>query len=409
MPRFSQLLMFVTVLGLGSAAAFAQEDEGPRPFAIGFVSLEDDPRQSPGRVYYEIPVTPLGPAIAGAEVGIADSEVTGREIGVSFSLKTARSNDVALLAAAVAQWVEDDDVGFVIADLPADELVALADAVEDLPVTIFNSSAFDDALRGEACRANVIHTIPSLRMLTDAAAQFLADRRWERVLVLRGPTEEDQDIVDAFLESARIGSLDIVDIRDFSNSIDERAPYNSSVALLTAGLDYDVVFVADAIGEFAATVPYRTREARPVVGTAGLVPLAWHWAWERAGAPQLNARFEYQSGRRMGSADWAAWASVRAIVQAVVRVGQVQVGQGILLPAGHSALLAFILSDSLNLDGAKGTPLNVRSWDHQLRQPVMLATNNDVVERAPLDGFVHPDNDLDTLGVGEARTECRFE
>lgn len=400
------LLLFGWMLSLAAGVASAQEDESAAVFPIGFVALENDPRQSAARVYYEIPVAPLGPAMPGAEVAIIDSEVIGHEIGVTFTLETTQSDDIGALAETVAGWV-DQGVTFVVADLPAEQLLALADAVADLPVTLFNTSASEDVLRGEACRINVIHTIPSRRMLTDSAAQFLADRRWEEVLMLRGPTEDDHEIADAFLESSRIAGLNIVEIRDFTVTANPRTPYASPVALLTAGIDYDVVFIADAAGEFAATVPGRTREARPVIGTAGLVPLAWHWAWERAGAPQLNARFEYQAGRRMGEADWAAWVSVRAIVQAVVRTGSGEPGEDGV--PDHAALLDYILSDNLNLDGAKGTPLTVRPWDHQLRQPLMIATHNNVVERAPLEGFVHPTNDLDTLGVGEARTECQFE
>ena len=401
------LLALGCVLVAGPRFAAAQEaGETSVNFQIGFVSLQNDPRQSPGRVYYQIPVVPLGPAISGAEVAIIDSLFVGREIGVTFTLESVQSDAIDELAGAVTAWAAEG-IRFVIADLPAEDLITLADAVSATPVTIFNASAADDILRGQSCRINVIHSIPSQRMLTDSAAQFLADRRWERVLMLRGPDEDDHKIADAFVESARIADLDIVDIRDFTIS-DPRTPFASPVALLTAGVDYDVVFVADAEGEFASTVPGRTREARPVIGTAGLVPLAWHWAWERAGAPQLNARFEIHAGRRMGSADWAAWVSVRAIVQAVVRVGTVADESAAPSNVNSADLLAFILSDGLNLDGAKGTPLTIREWDHQLRQPLMVATSNNVVERAPLEGFVHPINDLDTLGVGGARTNCTF-
>ena len=45
---------------------------------------------------------------------------------------------------------------------------------------------------------------------------------------------------------------------------------------------------------------------------------AWHWAWPRHGAPQLTGRFEKQAKRHMGSADWAAWIAVKAVVEAVV-------------------------------------------------------------------------------------------
>lgn len=391
-------LLAIVLLAAAGTPGFAQDAEpAGEAFRIGYVHLQNDPRMSIDALYYQIPVARQGDAIRGAEVAIIDSEFIGREIGVEFTLESSASDNLDALALSIERWVAEG-VHFVLADLPAAQLLWLADSVADLPVTLFNVSAPDDTLRGESCRANLIHTIPSLRMLTDAMAQFLADQQWREVLVLRGPSERDQDFVAAFQDSARIAGVDVVDVRDFTYGFDPRALSGSNVPLFTSGIDYDAVFVADSLGTFASIVPYRTRDPRPVIGSAGLVPLAWHWAWERAGAAQLNARFEFQADRRMGSEDWAAWISVRGLVQAVLRTGSTE----------RETLLDYLLSDDLNLDGAKGLPITVRPWDQQMRQPIMLATNNNIVARAPLEGFVHPTNNLDTLGIGEARTSCRL-
>jgi hypothetical protein len=50
----------------------------------------------------------------------------------------------------------------------------------------------------------------------------------------------------------------------------------------------------------------------------------------------------------------------------------------------------------------------VRPWDHQLRQAVLLAAPYSVVARAPVEGFFHKSNDLDTLGDDEPETPCRL-
>jgi hypothetical protein len=50
----------------------------------------------------------------------------------------------------------------------------------------------------------------------------------------------------------------------------------------------------------------------------------------------------------------------------------------------------------------------VRPWDHQLRQAVLLAAPYSVVARAPVEGFLHKSNDLDTLGDDEPETPCRL-
>lgn len=387
--------LVVLSIGLSMAISPTTAQEPATPFVLGYVHLDNDPRQNARGTYYQLPTTPLGRPVTGAEVAILDSEFIGREIGVEFGLEIARNDNLDALALVIQRWVESG-IHFVVADLPADALLWLADAISDLPVTLFNISAPEDGLRGEQCRANVIHVIPSNRMLSDATVQFLTERRWSDILVLRGPADEDHEKVAALVRSADAFGARIVDIRDFAN--DPRNATTTNVALLTAGEDYDVVFVADAGGAFAATVPYRTNDPRPVVGSAGLVALAWHWSWERAGAPQLNARFEYLAERRTGPEDWAAWVSVRAVVQAVLRTGSTD----------YQELLAYLMSDQMILDGAKGIPLSVRPWDQQLRQPILLATNNNVVERAPLEGFVHPVNDLDTLGVPQSQSACRL-
>ena len=55
--------------------------------------------------------------------------------------------------------------------------------------------------------------------------------------------------------------LEIADRRPFELTNDPRRRELSNVALLTGGVDYDVVYVADAVGEFARFVPYATYSA----------------------------------------------------------------------------------------------------------------------------------------------------
>ena len=64
-------------------------------------------------------------------------------------------------------------------------------------------------------------------------------------------------------------------------------------------------------------------------------------------------------------------------------------------------------SDAMALDGSKGVQLNYRHWSGQLRMPILLATSDAVIEVAPLSGFMHATNVLDTLGVDQAEARCR--
>jgi ABC transporter substrate binding protein (PQQ-dependent alcohol dehydrogenase system) len=195
--------------------------------------------------------------------------------------------------------------------------------------------------------------------------------------------------------------LRTVGARPFELSNDPRERTRNNVALLTASTrDYDVVILADRQGEFGRYVPFATSRARPVMGSAGLVAATWHWAFERFGAPQLNGRFvRATDGRHMSGADWAAWVAVKVIVQARVRADG----------SDFDTLSKFLKGSKIRIDGFKGVALSFRPWNNQLRQPLLLAARDAVIATAPVEGFLHQTNDLDTLGVDKKENTCRFE
>jgi ABC transporter substrate binding protein (PQQ-dependent alcohol dehydrogenase system) len=233
-------------------------------------------------------------------------------------------------------------------------------------------------------------------MLADALAQYLKKRNWQRVLVLAGEPARDAVIADTFAASARKFGLDIVDRRAFVLSNDPRLREQNNTLLLTGGAAYDVVFLADSDGEFGRYVPFATYLPRPVVGSEGLIASAWHWTFERYGAPQLNQRFDKLAGRRMSDADWAGWAAVRSVVEAVVRA---KTGDG-------ARLRSFLTDDAFTFDMYKGAPGNFRTWDRQLRQPILLHTERAVIVTAPVEGFLHQKNTLDSLGTDAPESRC---
>ncbi|NUQ76466.1 MAG: NUDIX domain-containing protein, partial [Polyangiaceae bacterium] len=155
-------------------------------------------------------------------------------------------------------------------DAPGKVVAEVAAATRGRELLLFNVSAPDDALRQAQCQAHLYHTIPNHGMQADALAQFLVAKKWRNVLLLQGPRDEDRLIGAAFENSARRFGLKIVDKKDFVLSNDPRQRDLGNVGLLTAGGDYDVVFVADSDGEFARSVPYDTVRPRPVVGAEGL-------------------------------------------------------------------------------------------------------------------------------------------
>jgi len=46
--------------------------------------------------------------------------------------------------------------------------------------------------------------------------------------------------------------------------------------------------------------------------------------------------------------------------------------------------------------------------DGQLRQPVLLSTDRSLVAVAPIEGFLHQRNELDTLGYDKMESLCHY-
>lgn len=380
----ASMLLFALAVGAAEVIRF------------GYLELNKDARYDERKAFYRTLSRPFGPPFAGAEVALREARFVGQALGVSFDLVRARGADASALVAELDK-LHAEGVRYFLIDAPGKVVAEVAAATRGRELLIFNVSAADDALRQAQCQAHLYHTIPNHGMQTDALAQFLVFKKWRNVLLLQGPLDDDKLIATAFENSARRLGLKIVAKKDFLLSNDPRQRELGNVGLLTAGADYDVVFVADSDGEFARSVPYDTVRPRPVVGAEGLVAEAWHWAWPRHGAPQLTGRFEKQAKRHMGSADWAAWIAVKAVVEAVVRTEN----------APFARLVAYLGGEEITIDGFKGNRLFFRDWDRQLRQPILIATHNAVIERAPIQGFLHQTNNMDTLGFDRRDSQCK--
>jgi ABC transporter substrate binding protein (PQQ-dependent alcohol dehydrogenase system) len=366
---------------------------------IGFVEIEGDRRYEPVRAYERLILKTRDHPFAGAQVGIDEAAALVRVLNTEFSLERITVKSTAEVAGAVTKAVDERKIGFFLIDAPADAFQPLAAAVKGRDVLLFNVSAPDDSLRRDLCAREFVHAIPSLAMSMDAVLQYLVSRKWRDILVLEGPAPADAATVKALTRSVQKFGAKIVADQHFKPGTDPREREQNNPALLSAVRgNYDVVFVADDAFDFARQVPYHTVLPRPVVGSIDFEPVAWYWTWEHNGAPQVNARFDKRSGgRRMESADWAAWIAVKMIVQSVLRTRSTD----------FVKQRAFILGDA-GFDGDKGLPVSVRPWDHQVRQAVLLAAPYEVVASAPLEGFLHRTNELDTLGDDEPETPCHL-
>jgi len=346
---------------------------------------------------------PEDEGIAGARLGIADNNTTGHFTGQSFGLVervVAEDGDVVTAFRDLAAR----GISLVVADFAAAELLSIATLPEAAPATIFDTAAPDDRLRGEDCRGNLLHLLPSRAMLADALVQYLVAKRWSNLLLVVGHGEGDQEFAADFRHAAQKFQAHIVTEKPWTFVPGARRTdtghfaIQAEVARFTQGISYDVLAVADEEDEFGDYLSYRTFDPRPVAGTQGLVPSAWARPHEQWGATQLQDRFLHQAKRWMTDRDYAAWMAVRAIGEAATRSKS----------SDPATISAYLRGDRFELAAYKGARLSFRSWDGQLRQPILLADARSLVSVSPQPGFLHQFSELDTLGIDKPETKCRM-
>lgn len=376
-----------------AAPALAQQ----RTFRLGLLTQADDARYDPQALLKGFPDAPGGRSLAAAQLALNDSLVTLQIAGFGTAeLVPLEAENAAALPAALQQ-LQQRGVQHVVLELPAAGVAAVAAAARGRDLMLFNAAAPDDALRAAQCSVNLLHTLPSHAMQLDAIAQLLVARKWNRPLVLLGPTPGDRLLQAAWQRSARRFGVKPIAEKPFKLSNDPRERDLGNVRLLTSEREYDAVVVLDAQGEFAMEVPYRTVLPRPVLGSNGLVAQAWSPFYERHGAPQLSRRFLRRANRPMGSYDWATWMAARSAAEIASAYNKASIAQQVQA----------LRQGAVAVDGYKGQRLTFRGWDGQLRQPLMLAHGNGIGEIAPLEGFLHPRSTLDTLGYDAPETGCR--
>ncbi|MDH4583391.1 branched-chain amino acid ABC transporter substrate-binding protein [Pseudomonas sp. BN415] len=380
------------LLALSSAALLATEiraDEGLE-VRIGYLAWE--PTRGP--LLSNVIPEPEDAGLRGAELAITDSNSTGRFLKHHYQLDANPSpTPEALLSRARA--LHEQGLRLFVVNAPAGQVLQLADALPDS--LLLNAGSPADDLRGEQCRANLLHSLPNRAMLADALAQFLAVRRWQRWLLVIGQTSDDLAYASSLRRAAGRFGAKIVDEKPWAFDNDQRRSAQAEMPLFTQTSEYDVVLVADERGDFGEYLPYNTWYPRPVAGTQGLTPTGWHKTVETYGAAQLQKRFEALAGRGMNDRDFAAWIAVRSIASAVTRLKSADAG----------AIRTLALSSDLPLDGFKGRKLSYRDWDGQLRQPIPLVHPRALVSTSPQDGFLHPVSELDSLGFDRPESTCR--
>ncbi|MGQ7847713.1 ABC transporter substrate-binding protein [Granulosicoccus sp. 3-233] len=392
LPWLSSCL-FVCVASAFAPLHAAQQD--PLPVPILYIA-RDLPEPIPLSLLDE-PAEDNG--VSGARLGLNDNKTTGGFLGHDYSMESLIVAEDDDIVAQVKPFIEQGRT-LLVADLQADDLLALADAYAES--LLFNVRARDTRLRDQDCRANLLHVAPSRAMLADALIQYLSWKRWDELVLVTGRHPEDQLFADALSHSVTRFGLDIVEDKRWTaipgarRSDSGHHSVQQEIPVFSRFSDHDVVLLADELDEFGEYFSYHMTDPRPVAGTQGLVPTAWDRTQEQWGATQIQRRFEKLANRFMTPRDYSAWAAMRAIAEGVTKTGSADVND----------LRSYLLSNDFKLAGFKGVPLSFRTWNGQLRQPVLLAAPRMLVSVSPQEGFLHQVSELDTLGVDEPESSC---
>ncbi|WP_245479494.1 ABC transporter substrate-binding protein [Hansschlegelia zhihuaiae] len=370
----------------------------PAPVEFTFGVLRQFPANPP---WWNNVVTipPKDDGVAGAELGIADNNTTGQFLRQSYKL--VASEQVAFEDDPMPAFnrILESGAKFIVLMVPADALLKMADAAKDKDVILFNAAATDDRLRQKDCRYNVLHVAPNRAMLTDSLAQYLVSKRWSNWFMIVGRQPEDRLYADAVRRSAKKFGAKIIEEKTWNFGPDVRETGNDVIPVFTQGADEaDIIMVADELDEFGDLIGWRSWDPRLTAGTAGLSPATWHVTVDSWGAAQLQNRFFRHAKRGMRPLDFQAWLAMRTIGETAARVRSNDTRQ----------LRDYIFGPRFELAGFKGQSFSYRPWDHQLRQPIVLAQAAALVATAPQEGFLHQTNPLDSIGFDKPESQCRF-
>jgi ABC transporter substrate binding protein (PQQ-dependent alcohol dehydrogenase system) len=385
----------------GKEAPAAEEDAATKHMTVIYLGKEyEEPLPLS---YAEKPIEDKG--IQGARLMLKEANQAGGFVGYSFDLVEAIVPEGGDVVAKAKELLKDGNA-FILADLEPDDLLAVADLPQAKNSIIMNIRTSATGLRQEQCRSNVFHVVPDYAMRADALAQYLIWKKWPRWFVIRRDTPQDQDYVAQIKRAAarfggKVVGEHVYALPPGARNLDSgHQQIQSQIPMETQGApDHDVMWVVNSDDDFGDYLMYRTYLPRPVVGTQGLQATAWDKSYTESGAMHFQNAIPRLAKRPPVERDYVAWLAFRSLSDSAKKSGQTD-------PQG---LKEYLLSDEFKLEGFKGQAMSFRTWDHQMRQPIILGGGTRVpVSTSPQEGFLHPTNLTDTLGFDQPETKCKF-
>lgn len=399
MKTFLVFFLAIIISPIAYSATKSKQPSSPQVsnsqiIEIAFLNQEQTP---PTETLSNLDAFVANKGVEGAELAISDNNTTGEFTHQKFVL---HKFNVAPDGNPLEFFKQNVSGKFhhVITNLNAENTLAISDFAANSDTLFFDAGTFDDSLRNEHCRANTLHLLPNRAMKADALAQYMMKKRWSKWFLVIGNTPEDELFAKALKRSAKRFGMKIVTEKKWEHTFDARKNAQSDISVFTQSDDYDVLVVADEQGLFGEFLAYRTWLSRPIIGTQGLIATSWHSTHDLWGAAQIQHRFQDLAKRNMEEQDFAAYLAVRAIGEAATRTKS----------ADFKTVRDYMKSPQFALSGYKGNSLSFRAWDGQLRQAILLAAPRSLVAVAPVEGFLHPKTELDTLGFDESESSCHF-
>ena len=306
------------------------------------------------------------------EMALKDNNTTGRFTKQQFTLEVERVPIGGDAVAALQKLVEQRAPFHPRRCAGRDPAPPLGLGQRARTCCCSTSRAEDEELRQEECRANVLHTAPDRYMLADALAQYLVWKKWQRWLVVKGVFPEDLAYLDAIERAAKRFGGSIVEEREYKETPGADAPTRASTdpaanaeSSRKARRTYDVL-----------SSPTRGRCSGPYLPVSHLGPAArspappasvamsWHPAHEQWGATQMQNRFQRFAKRFM----------LAARLPGLDRGPRHRRGSDAHAARPSSRRSTTISgAKEFNLAAFKGQKVTFRSWDGQLRQPIIIA------------------------------------
>lgn len=334
--------------------------------------------------------------LKGAQIAIKDSNKSARFLNQKYNLIEKISFDKEQLKKDFEEFINGGN-SYIVLNVEDDFLKELLNNPLSKKALMVNASSPTTSLRQKYCQDNLLHTMPSNAMLYDGLVQFLIKRDFKDIFLVSGENEKDKEIVKDIKRAVKKFNAKIVKEKVWDNNSDIRRKASAEFPAFTQASDYDLIMLADHYGDFGEFMYFNTWLPRPVAGTQGLTPTAWHKVIEAWGAAQMQSRFEKFASRWMEPKDYTNWVAIRSIISAITKTNSAELETNI----------KFIYSEEFDVAAYMGRKLSFRDYNGQLRMPISLVQPRALISTSPQDGFLHPITDLDTLGIAPFEMECK--